>query len=593
MSLAWLDGRQRLLLNATSGGNIAVLLVAVPWVWFTVSFGDDARSVLLLTLVVLAALALGAGELLLGRAHATYRALGWGQLPATVDHRLAAIRELGTFPAKAARVSAGAWVLGSASVAITVAALSSAPLAACTRIAIIGALVGPLGAVLASVAAGARARDAINALGAGLPVASVLAAQTTELSSIRRQTVLLSAVIVALPCLMIADVAKATIDEAVRLKLAGFADGHPAANGEILAMLALRMVALITVSVGLGLVAGRTAAEAFARPLVEIAEDAKAVAGGEVTASQSYGGPGEVLLATSAFAKLKALLLRALVQLDRASAVVGESGGRLRQAGRKLETTAAAQAAALDQTSATTEELAHSARQIASSASAVQDLATKTLEAAVAGQEVAKDFAASVERMRQDNQSIIGAVERLERRVQQIGRIVEVINAVADRSDLLALSAELEGSRAGDVGRGFTLVASEMRRLAENVLESTAEVEGVISEIRQATEQTAQATVRASTLAEGGARSADDVTRALARVAELAARTTEALRGISLATQQQQSGTTQLAEVMGEILAVTQQRLDATQAARRSTERLDTLAQQLRATLGTFRVGKA
>ncbi len=593
MSLAWLDGRQRYLLNATSGGNTAVLLLGVPWLVLTVSLSDDALSVLFLGLIACTAAALVGGEWVLGRAHTTYRVLGWGQVPPTAEHRLQAIRELSVFALSAGRTSAGAWVVGSSVLAFALGALSSAPLAACARVAVIGALMGPLAAVFVGVFANARARKAINVLAAGLPVAAVNDAVRPGQSTIRRQTIVLAAVVVALPCLAAADIGRASIDAAVGLKLAALADGTALSNASLVTTLALRVGAMLLVGVGLALAAGAVSAEAFARPLVDMADDAAAIARGEVTTAQSFGGPGEVRSVTAAFASLKALLLRALVQLDRASAVVGESGGRLRQSGRKLETTATAQAASLDQTSATTEELAHSARQIALSASSVQDLATKTLEAAIAGQAVAKDFAASVERMRQDNQSIIGAVDRLERRVQQIGRILEVINAVAERSDLLALSAELEGSRAGDVGRGFTLVASEMRRLAENVLESTAEVEGVISEIRQATDQTSQATVRASAQAEGGAKSADDVTRALARVAELAANTSEALRGISLATQQQQSGTTQLAEVMGEILAVTQQRLDTTQAARRSTERLDTLAQQLRATLGSFRVERA
>ncbi|MFP2902888.1 methyl-accepting chemotaxis protein, partial [Corallococcus sp. 4LFB] len=66
-------------------------------------------------------------------------------------------------------------------------------------------------------------------------------------------------------------------------------------------------------------------------------------------------------------------------------------------------------------------------------------------------------------RMRQDNQAIGSAVARLNKRVQQIGKIVEFINGVADKSDLLALNAELEGTKAGEVGRGFSLVAAEMR----------------------------------------------------------------------------------------------------------------------------------
>ena len=83
---------------------------------------------------------------------------------------------------------------------------------------------------------------------------------------------------------------------------------------------------------------------------------------------------------------------------------------------------------------------------------------------------------------------------RLNKRVQQIGKVVEFINEIADKSDLLALNAELEGTKAGEVGRGFSLVAAEMRRLAENVITSTRAIEQLIEEIRDATNAAVMAT---------------------------------------------------------------------------------------------------
>jgi methyl-accepting chemotaxis protein len=218
----------------------------------------------------------------------------------------------------------------------------------------------------------------------------------------------------------------------------------------------------------------------------------------------------------------------------------------------------------------------------------VLELARRTLEAAQQGQTDATAFQNAVDRMKQDNKSIAGAVERLQRRVQQIGRIVELINAVADRSDLLALSAELEGTRAGEVGRGFSLVGAEMRRLAENVLESTAEVEELIGEIRDATVRTAEATERGSHLTERGTALADEVTGSLSKVAELALETSNQVRAITLSTQQQQSSTDQLAEAMAEILAGTQNDLQGSQKVSLVNQRLLGLSTSLQAVVGRF-----
>ena len=288
------------------------------------------------------------------------------------------------------------------------------------------------------------------------------------------------------------------------------------------------------------------------------------MAQGELSDPQVFAASDEVWAVTSTFSLMQAQLQNVLAQLKRAGVSIASTTQDLVGTSTRYEAGAADQASSLNETSATTEELAQSARQISLNASAVSEISQKTLDSAQAGQASAEAFGRAVDRMRQDNRSIAEAVGRLQRRVQQIGKIVEFITGVADRSDLLALSAELEGTRAGDVGRSFTLVAAEMRRLAENVLESTTEIEELISEIREATQVTVEATERGLEQTTSGTALAGEVTRALTEVVRLAKETSSAARGITLATQQQQSGTDQLAEAMADILGITQQSLSAT-----------------------------
>jgi methyl-accepting chemotaxis protein len=183
--------------------------------------------------------------------------------------------------------------------------------------------------------------------------------------------------------------------------------------------------------------------------------------------------------------------------------------------------------------------------------------------------------------MRRDNQAISEAVGRLSQRVQQIGKIVEFINGVADKSDLLALNAELEGTKAGEVGRGFSLVAAEMRRLAENVIESTNEIEELIQEIRGATGAAVDATEAGMRATLGSMGTADSVSASLSQITALAERTSEAVKAISHSTQQQQSGTDQLAETMADILRVTQSSLDATKQVSAANVELAALVKEL------------
>ena len=181
---------------------------------------------------------------------------------------------------------------------------------------------------------------------------------------------------------------------------------------------------------------------------------ADVIAKGELREARVIPAEDEIWAMTSTFSLLHAQLVEVIAQLQKAGLSIGTTTEQLMATSSKYEGGAADQASSLNQTSATTEELAQSARQISHNASSVSDIAQKTLEAAREGQASAEAFATAVDRMKQDNRSISEAVLRLQKRVQQIGKIVEFITGVADRSDLLALSAELEGTKAGEIKHG-------------------------------------------------------------------------------------------------------------------------------------------
>jgi methyl-accepting chemotaxis protein len=260
------------------------------------------------------------------------------------------------------------------------------------------------------------------------------------------------------------------------------------------------------------------------------------------------------------------------------------------QMSSKHQTGAAEQLAALNQTMATTEELARSARQIAENAGRVAAMAEQTLGAARAGRRNAESFTQSMKRMRRDNQGIADSVVRLNKRVQQIGKIVEFINGIADKSDLLALNAELEGTKAGEVGRGFSLVAAEMRRVAENVLSSTQQISTLIEDIRDATNAAVMATEAGVKATDAGSAHSADLAERLRGILELASSTSDASRAISLATQQQQAGTDQLALAMANVLQVTQQGAQSSRQMSSANADLVALAKDLTSAVDRFRV---
>ncbi len=173
------------------------------------------------------------------------------------------------------------------------------------------------------------------------------------------------------------------------------------------------------------------------------------------------------------------------------------------------------------------------------------------------------------ERTRETTSRTAERITELSAHASRIGEILEVIREIADRSDLLALNASLEGTRAGEAGRGFALVAAEMRKLAERVTASVGDIKKLVSDVRSSVSATVLATEESSTLAEG---------------------TTESARQINLVTQQQRSGTEQAGQSMRDVASMITQSLAATQQVRSLAEDLKVQADNLNGLVARFRL---
>lgn len=589
MSLeVWLKNRVGWLLAPGLISNLLVVGLAAPWAASVEAFTNDSLQLFLLVTVGLTlALHAGLSSWSLSRAR-VFRGLVDGRLTLDAANRLAALSELRAFPGLMARLSIAGWFLGSLILALLMVFAGGAPWTVLPRVTLMGLIFGSLATLLLSLLTSARAHEAHDRLSEGLPPHAVIGGAAAAMWTLRGRAVAFTLVVTVVPLIIGADLGAFSFAEAVRQIARAPLDERHALATVFFEGIALRLVILGLCSAAFAALVGSAAGIAVARPMQLLAIEAQRVARGDLSVPRVIAADGEVWRVTGVFGLLHERLAVLVGKVLSAGTQMSEANVSLQRTSSRSEATVSEQAASLNETSATTEELARSARQIAASASAVQELAQRTLTAAEQGRQDAAAFQASVDRMRQDNRSIANAVERLQRRVQQIGRIVELINTVADRSDLLALSAELEGTRAGEVGRGFSLVGAEMRRLAENVLESTAEVEELISEIRDATVKTAEATEHGSQLTERGTALADSVTASLSEVARLALETSNEVRTITLSTQQQQSGTDQLAEVMSEILVSTQSGLDTTHRLTQVNQRLLGLSTSLQTLVQRF-----
>ncbi|MCP3140647.1 methyl-accepting chemotaxis protein [Pyxidicoccus xibeiensis] len=517
-------------------------------------------------------------------------ALGEGRQQPSSESLRTALLEARIFPERCFTFVLQNWLVGSLVLACLFGLRTDVPWTLGLRIVLVGASLGPLSALLIYLLVARRGRKAVELIAAqGLSPLEVVATAPPRRMHIRRRMVLFTAIAVLSPSLFILD---AAVSRAVRamdeIVAASSPELQQAAVERAQDGSGLAVAALVAILVMLTAYLGGTV---IAEPLRSITEDATRIAQGDLRPPRVIAAEDEVWATSAAFAQMQAQLGQALTQLRRAGLQISTTTEQLVATSGEQESGADEQASSLNVTSATTEELARSAQQIAGNAESVSAIAETTFGAAQTGQRGAAAFLGAMQRMKEDNQAIADAVVRLNKRVQQIGKVVEFINEIADKSDLLALNAELEGTKAGEVGRGFSLVAAEMRRLAENVIRSTKAIEQLIEEIRDATNAAVMATEAGLKTTDAGTVLAAQVDESLSLILELARQTSHAVRSISLATQQQQTGTDQLAAAMGDILRVTEQNSAATKQMAAANADLASLSRDLKRVVERFHVG--
>jgi len=224
---------------------------------------------------------------------------------------------------------------------------------------------------------------------------------------------------------------------------------------------------------------------------------------------------------------------------------------------------AAEQAAAVSQTSATVEELAQTSKQIAENSAAVAAAAESTLTTVEDSMRSVLDTAEGIEEIRISTQQVSDKILVLGERSQEIGRVLVIIDDIAEQTKILALNAAIEAARAGEAGKGFAVVAEEIRKLADSVTDSTQEIGRVVHEIQTSSSQLVMSTERTTHKVEEGKMLAQRTADCLDRIVHRVEGTTDAAKQISIATQQQRTASDQVVLSMREVAQVSQQAAEA------------------------------
>ncbi|HYO58121.1 methyl-accepting chemotaxis protein [Archangium sp.] len=260
-------------------------------------------------------------------------------------------------------------------------------------------------------------------------------------------------------------------------------------------------------------------------------------------------------------------------RLQTAITQVQGSSSELNSAASQQATGAREQASATTEISTTVKELLSTSRQIASSAQQVARVADDTAGAARTGNDTVLRAQEAIDTVSRQVDAIVNHMLELGKRSQEIGGILDIINELAEQTNILAINATIESAGAGEHGKRFAVVAEEIRKLADRVGGATKDIRVLIDEIRAASNTTIMATEDGSKAVQSSAKQFGEVAGNFRRIAELVRANLDVAREIELSTQQQ---TTAVEQVNTAILEVAQ---TARQAESTSTLTLQTANQ--------------
>ena len=321
------------------------------------------------------------------------------------------------------------------------------------------------------------------------------------------------------------------------------------------------------------------------RNLLSIVASAKTITEGDL--SHPVEERGDL---ADAYNQMLAHLRQMVGQMREAATQIDTAVDQMSAASGEQTASATHQSASISQVTATMSELARTSTQVTESSERVVEIAAQSQEDARDGVAAASAALTAMDAIKDTHENSTRGIVALSAKVQQINEVMDIIDDIADNTKLIAFNAALEAAGAGETGRRFGVVAQEIRRLADTVVEATEDSRNRIVEIQEATENMVVAAERNSRVFEEGFGATQTTADSLSKILDSASNTAESARHISMSTQQERTALQQVLEAMTEVSEAASLSASRARDADRITEDLQELASELTDLIGKYRV---
>ncbi|MBE9537395.1 MAG: methyl-accepting chemotaxis protein [Proteobacteria bacterium] len=366
--------------------------------------------------------------------------------------------------------------------------------------------------------------------------------------------------------------------------------GNTRMAGEAVSRANFLLMAISAASVLIALFMGITLARSISKPATALAKAADLMANGDLTQTVDVFSSDEVGDAGRSFNAMAMNIKEIITKLNVTIDHMASASEQIAASSEEMAQGAERQTHQSDQVAAAVEEMSATVLEVAKNSNDASQAAYKAAEVAQSGGDIVTQTIDGMNSISASVQQSARTIEALGRSSDEIGEIIAVIDDIADQTNLLALNAAIEAARAGEQGRGFAVVADEVRKLAERTTKATKEIASMIKTIQVDTSGAVESMAAGTEEVQRGVGYANEAGSSLNQIVEVVGSVNDMIQQIATAAEEQSAASEEISVNVEEVAAISKSTASGLKETKVATQEISKLAVDIQQMVSSFKV---